>query len=176
VSRLIHLNGAPGVGKSTLARRYAADHRGMLVLEIDQLRTMVAGWEDDPMGAGSRVRTAALAAITAYLLGGGDVLLPQLIGSADQLARFAAAARDAGADYAHVVLTAPPDEVVGRFRSRGDDHPWARHVTAVVDADGGDESIREWMRRVDALDGTRIEAGDVESTYRALVVALGEQV
>jgi predicted kinase len=176
VSRLIHLNGAPGVGKSTLARRYAADHPGVLVLEIDQLRTMVAGWQDDPAGAGTRIRAAALAAITAYLLGGGDVVLPQLIGSAEQLSRFEAAARDAEADYAHVVLTAPPDEVVRRFRARGDDHPWARQVTAVVDADGGDEAIREWTRRVGAFDGTRIEAGDVESTYRALVVALAEQV
>ena len=118
MSRLIHLNGAPGVGKSTLARRYAADHPGVLVLEIDQLRTMVAGWQDDPVDAGTRIRTAALAAITAYLRDGGDVVLPQLIGSAEQLSRFEAAARDAEADYADVVLTAPPDEVVRRFRSR----------------------------------------------------------
>jgi predicted kinase len=174
VSRLIHLNGAPGVGKSALARRYAADHPGALVLEIDTLRTMVAGWEDHPIGAGNRIRTAALAAITAYLRAGGEVVLPQLIGSAQQLARLAEAARIADAGYVHVVLTAPDDEVVGRFRSRGDDHPWARQVTTIVDSEGGDDAIREWVRRVDALDGTSIESGDLESTYRSLLVALGE--
>lgn len=176
MTRLIHLNGAPGVGKSTLAGRYADEHQGVLLLEIDQLRTMVSGWEDDVVGAGGRIRTTALAAITAYLREGGDVVLPQLIGDAEQLARFAAAARDAGAEYVHVVLTAPPDEVVGRFRSRGLEHPWAHQVTEIVDAAGGDEAIRRWVTRVEALDGTRIEACDVESAYAALLVALGPEV
>jgi predicted kinase len=176
VSRLIHLNGAPGVGKSTLARRYAADHPGVLVLEIDQLRTMVAGWEDDLPGAGERVRTTALAAITAYLREGGDVVVPQLIGDAGQLVRFEAAARDAGAAYHHFVLSAPPDEVVGRFRSRGEDHPWARQVTEIVDASGGDEAVRTWVRRVDELDAIRIVAGDLQSTYAALLAALDDGV
>ena len=176
MTRLIHLNGAPGVGKSTLARRYGADHPGVLVMDVDQLRTMVAGWEDDFVGTGERIRTTALAAITAYLREASDVVLPQLIGSPEQLARFEAAALEAGAAYAHVVLTAAPDVVVGRFRSRGEEHPWARQVSEVVDADGGDEAIREWARRVEALDGTRIEASDLESTYAALLVALGQEV
>jgi hypothetical protein len=47
-------------------------------------------------------------------------------------------------------------------------------VTEIVDADGGDEAIREWARRVEGLDGTPIEATDLEESYRRLLVALGD--
>ena len=47
MTRLILLNGPPGVGKSTLASRYAAQHPGALRCDIDVLRTMIGGWEDD---------------------------------------------------------------------------------------------------------------------------------
>lgn len=43
VSRLIHLNGPPGIGKSTLARRYVDAHPGVLNCDIDVLRTLIGG-------------------------------------------------------------------------------------------------------------------------------------
>ena len=87
-ARLIHLNGPPGIGKTTLARRYAAEHPGVLLCDIDVLRTMIGGWQDDD-GAAERARTAALALVTGYLSTGYDVVLPQLVARHDQLARFA---------------------------------------------------------------------------------------
>ncbi|MDR7312720.1 putative kinase [Nocardioides luteus] len=50
MARLILINGMPGVGKSTLARRFAADHPGTLVCDVDVLRTFVSGWRDDSSG------------------------------------------------------------------------------------------------------------------------------
>ncbi len=173
MSRLIHLNGPPGVGKSTLARRYAADHPGVLVLEIDRLRTMVAGWEQDPVDAGHRIRGAALAAMTSYLRQGDDVVVPQLLANPGYVAGFAAAAAEAGATYVHVVLTATPEEIVRRFRSRGEEHPWARHVTEIVEAEGGDAALHEWVRRLESVDAIRLETGDPESTYADLLGLLG---
>src|SRR6476469_9691128 len=93
VPRLILLNGPPAAGKSTLARRWADDHPGTLLLDIDLLRTMVAGWQDDLLGAGARIRTTALATAAAYLGEGGDVVVPQLLADPVQLARFEAVAR-----------------------------------------------------------------------------------
>ena len=171
--RLLHLNGPPGIGKSTLARRYGADHRGTLVCEIDTLRTMVSGWADDVADVGPRVRTGALAMITAYLREGGDVVVPQLVAVADQLARFASAAGEAGAGYVHVLLTAPHEEVVRRFRRR-DDHIWQEQAARVVDAEGGDEVLRTWAERLGHLDGVRLHAADPDTTYAALLDALGE--
>jgi predicted kinase len=152
--RLIHLNGAPGVGKSTLAHRYGEDHPGTLVCDIDVLRTMVAGWQDDFYGAGALIRTVALAAISAYLATGQDVVLPQLVGRRDELARFRAAAGDIGAAYVGIVLRADPEAVVERFRARtaaNRDDPWTRTVTGVVDGLGGDEAISRCCTELDAL-------------------------
>ncbi|MDQ3306760.1 MAG: hypothetical protein M3499_00100 [Actinomycetota bacterium] len=41
MSRLTHVNGPPGIGKSTLARRYVNGHPGVLNCDIDVLKTLV---------------------------------------------------------------------------------------------------------------------------------------
>jgi predicted kinase len=119
-SRLIHLNGPPGIGKSTLARRYAADHHGVLACDIDVLRTMLGGWREDFPGAGRLIRPVALAVITAHLAQGHDVVMPQLIGRAEEMDLFEAAAGDAGAETVHSCSMTRPRRcsVAG-----GTDHP-----------------------------------------------------
>jgi predicted kinase len=175
VARLIHLNGAPGVGKSTLAQRYGVEHPGVLVCDVDVLRTMISGWEHDPDAAG-RSRTTALAMITAYLATGHDVVLPQLVAQADQLARFTAAAEAAGAEHVHLLLVTHPDTVVRRFRERAA-RPlgaWNEFATAFWDAEGGDDALREWAGRLDRMDAVRVASTDPETTYQRLLAALGE--
>ncbi|WP_457205606.1 hypothetical protein [Nocardioides sp. P5_C9_2] len=76
--RLIHLNGAPGVGKSTLARALVSSRPGWLNCDIDLLRSLVGGWEDDFVGTGGVVRPLALAMISAHLAEGRSVVLLQM--------------------------------------------------------------------------------------------------
>lgn len=175
MARLIHLNGAPGIGKSTLARRYGAEHPGVLVCDVDVLRTMISGWEHDPDAAG-RSRTTGLAMITAYLSTGYDVVLPQLVAREDQLARFAAAAEAADADHVHLMLVTDPDSVVRRFRARAasSDDAWTAFATASWDAEGGDDALREWAARLDRMDAVRVPSTEPDATYRGLLAALGD--
>jgi hypothetical protein len=100
-ARLILLNGLPGVGKSTLAERYRADHPGVLCCDPDRLRAMIGGDPDDAIEA---VRTLALAMSAAHLLAGHDVVLPQLVADQGQLERFFAAAEEGGGELWQVML------------------------------------------------------------------------
>ena len=181
VARLIHLNGPPGIGKSTLARRYAADHPGVLCCDVDVLRTLVGGWESRFAEVGGLIRPAAIAMITAYLAGGHDVVLPQLIARPEELARFEAAATDAGADFVERFVMDTEEAAVARFHARGtgDADPWHGQVRELVAADGGDERLRSYHSALVALLAQRPAAvvvdsveDDVDATYAALLASL----
>ena len=160
---LLHLNGASGVGKSTLARAWAARRPGTLVLDIDELRSWVSGWEDDFVGTGNAVRTTALAMVTAYLGTGHDVVLPQLVVTPSELDRFEAAATAAGAAYVGVVLRLDPDELLRRLHARVPT-PVSTVIGRIIEERGGDELVlRGQEQLLDLADPrglTLVEAAD----------------
>lgn len=182
MARLLHLNGPPGIGKSTIARRYAEDHPGVLNCDIDVLRTLVGGWADDFVRAGALIRPAALAMIEAYLVSGRDVVLPQLLIDPAEIALFEGCAVRARARFVERILMDDPDRAVARFHRRGADDPgdpWHSQVRAIVAAQGGDEAIRRRHAALRALTDRRPDAvvvesreGEVEATYRRLITSL----
>ena len=177
MATLIHLNGAPGVGKSTIAERYAAEHPGVLNCDIDRLRCLVGGWRDDFGAVGAVIRPLALAMIRAHLDGGRDVVLPQMLAREAEQDRFRAAAAEGGHAYVHVLLQAPPGEASFRFYRRPVADPLLEVIRGVVDADGGSAAIDDLDRRLAATAGLReaicVDAGaDVEGTYRRVLDAL----
>ncbi|MBM0124481.1 AAA family ATPase [Pimelobacter simplex] len=182
IATLLHLNGPPGIGKSTIARRYVAEHRGTLNCDIDVLRTLVGGWAEDFAGAGSLIRPAALALVEAYLATGRDVVLPQLLVDPAELALFEACATRAGARFVERYLMADVDRAVARFERRGASghrEPWHDQVRRIVAEKGGDGALVRSHAAVLDLLGTRSSAvavpaveGDVDGTYRALLGSL----
>jgi len=182
VSRLIHLNGPPGIGKSTLARRYVAEHPGVLNCDVDVLRTLIGGWQSDFGRAGALIRPAALAMVEAYLRNGHDVVLPQMLVDPAELARFERAAGNAGAQYVERVLMDPHGASVARFHRRGrlePEEPWHEHVRSVVAAEGGDEVLAAYDVALERLLTERSDAvmvdsreGEIEATYRSLLETL----
>ena len=172
--RLLLLNGVPGAGKSTLASRYAEDHPGVLICDIDRLRTMVAGWQDDFAGTGRLVRAAARAFLTAYLAEGGDVVVPQLVGNVRELDGFAEAAASAGASFVHVLLDVPVAEVTSRFagRTEGEWLPQVRRLVAetavTTPCSRGTTDCPRCAGSARSSLVVPSVSGDVEATYAAL--------
>lgn len=182
MSRLIHLNGPPGIGKSTLARRYVAVHPGVLNCDVDVLRTLIGGWESDFQAAGELIRPAALAMIEAYLASGHDVVFPQMLVNPIELARFEAAATNVGAHFVERVLMASASASVARFARRGasDAHdPWHDQVRAIVAANGGDEALANYHAALERLVRERPSAvviqsveGAVDDTFHELIASV----
>ncbi|WP_394619260.1 AAA family ATPase [Lentzea sp. JNUCC 0626] len=165
--RLIHLNGPTGVGKSTIAARYAADHPRTLNLDADEIVRLVGGWRTDFYGAVDLVRPLALSMAATHLASGHDVVMPQLIMRHSERDRFAAAATSAGGTYTEFVLLTPARIAVDRYRER------THHIDHVVEALGGERVIHDSHARIEGYltaDTEVIEAsGAVEHTYAALL-------
>jgi predicted ABC-type ATPase len=182
VVRLIHLNGPPGIGKSTIASAFADRHPGVLNLDIDQVATMVGGWRDrfsDSFEAG-RLLAAPMARV--HLVNGHDVIMPQMMTNvnAGELACFESAAAAAKAEYCQILLTARVESAVGRCmgRVKGGD-PRQDVISKVIDENGGRDFLRKLHSQVTQFTADRqphsvidCERLTVEQTYQAVEAAL----
>jgi hypothetical protein len=181
MSLFIHLNGPPGIGKSTLAELYVADHPGVLNLDIDQVRGMIGGWQERFAETGEIVRPMAKVMALTHLRGGRDVVMPQYLGVVGELAGFEAVADEAGATFCEVVLMDDKERSLLRFSGRGagDERPWHRQVREIVRRQGGRDMLAAMYDRLADVIAARPSAvvvpsaeGEVEQTYRSLVSVL----
>ena len=141
--RLIHLNGPPGIGKSTIASAFADRHPGVLNLDIDRVAAMIGCGDSfsDSFEAG-RLLAAAMARV--HLASGHDVIMPQMMThlNAAELADFEAIAVAAKAEYLHILLTADVGSSVERCTERAKAVNPRDVVSKVIDKRGGRDFVR----------------------------------
>jgi predicted kinase len=139
MARFVHLNGPPGIGKSTLAALQAEQRPGTLNLDVDTLHRLVGGWQDEEIDTWPVVWALVRAMAATHLDGGRDVVLPQYSGDLGQILEFEELARRHGAGFREVVLLDDREPTIARFhrRARDSNDPWIRHHHELLERDGG---------------------------------------
>lgn len=172
---LIHLNGPPGIGKSTLAALWAERHPGTLDLDIDQLHPLIGGWRDPAQDTHALARPLGKALAASHLGAGHDVVMPQNITRLSEVAAFEAIAQAKGAHFQEVVLLDDREAALARFEERTDESAWNRHNREVVAALGGAnflgsmyDRLLEVLAQRPAAVVVRSVGGAVEETYATL--------
>lgn len=178
MARLILLNGPPGVGKSTLARRYAKDNPLTLVVEIDSIRTAMGGWETHRESM-LLARHAAIAMAEAHLRAAHDVIIPQLNERAEMVELLARPAKLTGAVLQEVLLLSA-DDLLRRVEARraeleasGTPHPL--RVAPPRDRESLTSTITRLRALAEARPHTAViftTAGSIDAAYESLCAAL----
>ena len=178
---LIHVNGPPGIGKSTLAALYADRHPATLNLDIDRLHVLIGGWQDPAQDTHTIVRPIAMAMARTHLVGGRDVIVPQTFAQLANIQDLDQVAKQAHAAFFEVILVDEQDASIERFHGRQDDSPWGQHNRERVAQRGGAEWLSDLYQQLEVVAAhrpsalmVRSESGAIEGTYASMTKALAE--
>ena len=112
--KLIVLNGPLGIGKSTLAEKYADNHPLTLKLDIDNIWSTISHWREQKEISGPLSKRIALSMARIVLNDGHDVIVPQILQTEELANRFQELAIECNADYYEVLLSVSKDEAIRR--------------------------------------------------------------
>lgn len=181
--KLILLNGPPGIGKSTLSRRYAEEHSPALNIDVDRLRDAVGGWQERQDVSMVQKYRFAYAMAQIHLSDGYDVAVADQIENPKVYERFEAIAKTCGAIMHEIVLIAPLDESIERCkaRARAMGYPTGFRPGGSLEMGGREAMLTRlytnMMGVVDSRENTvkiRSQEGAIEQTYQQLLTAIDD--
>lgn len=168
--KLIILNGSLGIGKSTLASRFADEHPNTLNLDIDEIRRYISHWREEAEQSATSSKQMAFAMAEVHLGLGHDVVIPQIVRGVELLEAFEQVAKDK-ADYYEILLFTNKDEAIHRFKERSyaQGYQSGFRPGGLIDTDGREEKLATMYDEM-------IEAADKRPNTIKIEVQLGKKM
>ncbi len=176
--KLIILNGPLGIGKSTLAKFYGEEHPLTLVLDVDNVWAMLSHWRQEKDISAPLSKKMAIAMARISLRAGHDVVIPQILQTAELADRFERLAKNCNADYYEVLLIVSNEEAIDRFIKRGQKqgNPTGFRSGGIIDSSGRERKLAEMYDNMIDVATERAHVikiepilDDVEATYSNLI-------
>lgn len=152
----IFVNGLPGSGKSTYARRFVESRRGWLNLDVDLLRSLLGTASIDFVQAGAEVQPLALAVLREQIGRGGDVIFPQLFFTPAEAAPFEDAVVASGGRVVRTLLHEGAAECWRRVQDRAQNSLSGsidRGILALLAEAGGALELERMQQQLSAWSG-----------------------
>lgn len=181
MSRLIHLNGASGIGKSTIAQMYADRHHGVLNLDTDRVVSLVGGWQDNFWTALVAARQLAVSMAATHSQSGHNVVMPQLVTRITEIEYFEDAAKTNHAEYLEVILIGSKEQALARFAERSAhlEVTRQRQLDQVIVQNGGNgplerihDHLTQYLQMRSNYLVVDVDRSTAEETYESLIAAL----
>ncbi|HEV7454599.1 MAG TPA: AAA family ATPase [Candidatus Saccharimonadales bacterium] len=181
--KLVLLNGPLGIGKTTLAKRYAEEHPLSLFLDIDDVWAMISHWREKKEVSAPLSKQMALEMARINLTAGYDVVVPQIIQSNELADNFAKLASKCGANFYEILLSVEKDEAIRRFilRGKAGGHESGFRPGGIIDKGGREKKLAEMYDNMTDVANTKPEIiriepilGDIDSTYAEIIKSLAD--
>lgn len=178
--KLILINGNPGMGKSTLAERYANEHPLTLNLDVDRIWHMMSEWQTMLSESHRLKQKHSYALAASHLAEGYDVIVPDLMETVDRPETFERIAKLHGAIFREVVLVASVDDAIERCKARARRMGYEDGFRpgGVLDTHGRELKLAEMYQNVLAVTALRPQTiqiqprlEDIEGTYQKFLSA-----